>query len=110
MIVGCLLPLAGIAAVCLFKIPINSILLSAVILLCLLSHLFIIGQMWHDRGSESQGVRARVHVEASNESKQSHFLVVRFSETGRTQLSAGALIQALRMQNGPSLEPTSGSV
>lgn len=67
MIVGCLLPLAGIAAVYLFKIPINSILLSALILLCPLSHLFIMGQMWHDRGSESRG--AHVQVEASNERK-----------------------------------------
>jgi uncharacterized membrane protein len=81
MAFGCLLPLTGVAAVYLFKIPVNSVLLFALILLCPLSHLFMMGQMGHDhgsparsttaerdvRGSESQG--AHVHVEASNERK-----------------------------------------
>ena len=67
MILGCLLPLAGIAAVYLFKIPVNSVLLFALILLCLVSHLLMMGQMRHDHESASQGTH--IHVEASNERK-----------------------------------------
>lgn len=61
MILGCLLPLAGLAAVYLFKVPVNSVVLFALVLLCPLSHLFMMGQMGHGHENETHG--AHVHAE-----------------------------------------------
>jgi uncharacterized membrane protein len=63
MVLGCLLPILGIAAVYLFKVPVNSALLFALILLCPLSHLFMMGQMGHDHENESHGAHA--HLESA---------------------------------------------
>jgi hypothetical protein len=67
MIICCLLPIAGFAAVFLFNIPMNTALLVGLALLCPLSHLLMMGQMKHNHGDETQA--AHVCVESDNKKK-----------------------------------------
>ncbi len=53
MLLCCLVPLAGIAAIVLFRIPTSSVLFFGLVLLCPLLHLWMMGSMRHDHAASS---------------------------------------------------------
>jgi uncharacterized membrane protein len=63
MLLCCLLPIVGLTAIYLFKIPVNTAVYYGLLLLCPLAHFFLMGRMEHDHSNEQHNEHVHVEVE-----------------------------------------------
>jgi hypothetical protein len=61
MILGCALPIVALAAVLLFQLQVSGAVLFAIILLCPLSHLLMLGGMGQGHGPSKQHAPEKDH-------------------------------------------------
>ncbi len=54
MLLCCLIPVIGLAAIYFFRVPLNNVLFYGMIVFCPLSHLLMMKFMGHDHSSEQQ--------------------------------------------------------
>ncbi len=66
MIACCLIPLAAVIAIFLFKIPVSKVFLFGLFLLCPLSHFFMMGTMGHGDHEGHEHVKHHQQSESSS--------------------------------------------
>jgi uncharacterized membrane protein len=66
MLLCCLLPIVGLTAIFLFKIPVNTVVYLGLLLLCPLAHFFLMGRMGHNHSNEQHNEHVQVEVEDKN--------------------------------------------
>lgn len=62
MLLCCLLPILGLAAIFLFKVSVNTVLYFGLLLLCPLAHFFMMGNM-HNQGDQVRDEHAHIRIE-----------------------------------------------
>lgn len=64
MLLCCLLPVIGLTAIFLFKIPVNTVVYFGLILLCPIAHFLMMGRMEHNHSQEQHN--EHVHAEVKD--------------------------------------------
>lgn len=62
MIACCLIPLAGLAAIYLFKVQVSTVLLIGLALFCPLSHVIMMAFMGHDHNETTHPADTHFHI------------------------------------------------
>jgi hypothetical protein len=70
MILCCLIPVAGLAAVYFFQIPLSKVVFFGMMLLCPISHLLMMKFMGHDHSSGEQASQHQHHTHSVNAPSQ----------------------------------------
>ena len=91
MLLCCLIPLAGIAAIALFRVPTSSVLYFGLVLLCPLMHVLMMGTMRHDHTSahSSPVVTSAQSNHPAAESGRANSVDARPAGVGQPQRSGG---------------------
>lgn len=67
MVACCLIPLVALTAIFLFKIPVSTVVLAGLALLCPLSHLFMMKYMGHEHEEVHHQVQPKVSGAAQSQ-------------------------------------------